>query len=166
MDLMHGNSMREGGCPLARTKRRGYIYEYPVDLRFTCERCGLCCGDTEFRTRRVLLLGREAEHISGELSLEVEEFSDRVEGQEPYIYVMKKKGGKCVFLRGNLCSIYDMRPIICRSYPFDLEDLGGCRYRFSPTDECPGVGKGPKLSRSFYEDLFEQFLRSMAENRG
>jgi len=158
--------MRYHGHTIAQAESGGYTYEYPIDLHFTCERCGLCCGDTKCKTRRILLLEKEVEHISGVTSQDANEFSNTIENQWPFIYIMRKSGGKCVFLKGKLCSIYDIRPIICRFYPFKLENLGDNRYSFSPTEECPGVGKGSKLGCAFYENLFRQFLKSLTENRG
>lgn len=137
-------------------------FEYPRHLRFRCLRCALCCGDTEVRERRILLLEAEARRISEATSMEIGEFAERVEGSEPFLYRMRKREGRCLFLRGNLCSIYEIRPIICRFYPFQLENLGGDRYRFSYTEECPGIGEGPELGREFFEELFEEFLKVMA----
>ena len=97
--------------------------------------------------------------------MDPEEFAERTGGPEPFVYRMRKKGGRCIFLRDNLCSIYEIRPIICRFYPFKLENLGENRYRFSYTEECPGIGKGPQLKRGFFEELFKEFLKSMNENQ-
>ena len=143
----------------------GVRFEYPRHVRFRCERCGLCCGDTETKIRQIFLLKTEAKRISEDSSIEIEEFAEKMEGSEPFVFKMKKKGGKCIFLRDNLCSIYEIRPIICRFYPFKLENLGKNRYRFSYTEECPGIGKGPQLKRDFFEELFREFQKSMSENQ-
>jgi len=140
-------------------------FEYPKHVFFTCNRCALCCGDTEERTRQILLLKTEAHRISEGASKSINEFAEETEGLAPFIYKMRKNGGRCIFLRENLCSIYDMRPIICRFYPFKLENLGKNRYVFSYTEECPGIGKGAQLKRNFFEGLFREFLRSMSENQ-
>lgn len=140
-------------------------FEYPKHVCFTCNRCALCCGDTEEMTRQILLLKTEAELIAKETSKSIDKFAEETEGSEPFAYKMRKNGGKCVFLRDNLCSIYDRRPIICRFYPFKLENYGGNRYVFSYTEECLGIGKGTRLKRVFFEGLFREFLRSMSENQ-
>lgn len=95
----------------------------------------------------------------------VEELAERIEGSEPFLYMMKKEGGRCIFLRDDLCSIYDIRPIICRFYPFRLENLGKNRYGFFYTEECPEIGRGPELKRGFFEELFREFTKSMSENQ-
>ncbi|MGQ9530437.1 MAG: YkgJ family cysteine cluster protein [Candidatus Bathycorpusculaceae bacterium] len=123
-------------------------FDYPKNVRFTCERCAICCGDTEERSRTILLLKVEAQQISKETSKRIEEFAEKIEASQPYVYQMRKTEGKCVFLKGNLCSIYRIRPLICRFYPFRLNTKNG-KFEFTYTNECPNIGKRPKLRRNF-----------------
>ncbi|MFB0523848.1 MAG: YkgJ family cysteine cluster protein [Candidatus Bathyarchaeia archaeon] len=139
--------------------------EYPRHIRFLCDKCAKCCGDTNERVRTILMLKSESARISKETGLSIGEFSERAGGFEPYTYhVRKTQNGKCVFLKGNLCSIYEIRPLICRFYPFKLENIGNDRYVFSCTDECPGIGNGNRLDKAFYENLFAEFKKAMKEN--
>jgi Fe-S-cluster containining protein len=105
------------------------------------------------------LLKREAELVSGAISQSIEEFATEVESREPYVYEMRKTGkeGKCVFLENNQCTIYSLRPLICRFYPFELRVTSNGRHEFRHTEECPGVGKGKQpLKKSFFESLLRQ----------
>jgi hypothetical protein len=141
-------------------------FEYPENVAFTCSLCGRCCGDTEDHVRRVLLLKLDTNRITNETSLDVSAFADPVEGSEPYVYEMKKpKDGKCFFLKNNRCTIYKARPLICRFYPFQLDDLGNDNYVFSYTDKCPGIGKGNSLEREFFESLFNTAKQAMEKNK-
>jgi Fe-S-cluster containining protein len=140
-------------------------FDYPKHVRFKCDRCALCCGDTEERIRQILLLKTEANLIAEGTSISIDEFAEEIEGSDPFVYRMRKNGRRCVFLRDSLCSIYDRRPIICRFYPFKLENLGRNHYVFSYTDECPSIGKGAPLRKSFFEELFKEFLKSMGANQ-
>ena len=89
------------------------------------------------------------------------EFAKKVEEFEPYAYRMiKTEGKKCVFLDKNSCSIYQIRPLICRFYPFQL-NLVKNTYVFEYTHECPGIGKGPQLKKPFFSTLFRTFVDSM-----
>ena len=136
-------------------------FEYPRNVGFNCKRCALCCGDTGHKTRRILLLGSEAHQISKETQLALDRFTEEVKGFEPYKYRMRKtKNGKCVFLEGNSCSIYNLRPLVCRFYPFQLKNLNDNSYVFSCTYECPGVKKGSQLNKAFFKGLFRQFIES------
>jgi Fe-S-cluster containining protein len=140
-------------------------FEFPKDVRFECSRCALCCGDTEAKQRTILLLRSEAERISRTASKKASEFAHRKRGAEPYAYAMRKKAdGKCVFLADNLCTIYGIRPLICRFYPFRLDNPSNGEYVFSVTQECPGVGKGRQFKRRYFDALFAEFAESMRQN--
>ncbi|HYB68230.1 MAG TPA: YkgJ family cysteine cluster protein [Candidatus Acidoferrales bacterium] len=129
-------------------------FAYPRNVWFECTRCGLCCGDTKMRTRHILLLKKEAEKISETTSRPVEDFACRTEGHEPYEYEMRKSiSGKCLFLEGDTCIIYALRPLVCRYYPFELRALQNGRFCFSSTKECPGMGRGRLLGKVYFEEL-------------
>jgi len=97
--------------------------------------------------------------------MDLDKFAEKIEGFEPYIYQMRKtEDGKCIFPKDDLCSIYQIRPLICRFYPFQLKNLGNNRYAFTYTDECSGIGKGPQLKRDFFERLFGKFIELMRKN--
>jgi Fe-S-cluster containining protein len=131
------------------------IFEYPPSVNFVCERCAICCGDTEVRTRRILVLKLEAERISKKTGKSIADFADRTVGSEPYAYEMRKDtSGKCVFLRNNTCSIYRIRPLICTFYPFELRPTGTNTFVFSYTDECPSIGRGPEVKKEYFKKLF------------
>jgi Fe-S-cluster containining protein len=107
----------------------------------------------------------EAERISRNTSKNIEVFAEKIKGSEPYAYRMKKNTeGKCVFLKDNLCMIYEARPLICRFYPFQLENKGDNKFAFTYTSECPGIGKGPRLKRNFFEKLFKESAKIMTED--
>ena len=130
-------------------------FKYPKDVGFVCSQCALCCGDTEDTVRHVLLLKTDAQRISNETLLDCHEFAETVSGFEPYIYEMKKTSeGQCFFLKNDRCAVYEIRPLICRFYPFELKNLGNNKYQFSYTNKCPSIGKGPHLKRAFFENLF------------
>jgi Fe-S-cluster containining protein len=127
-------------------------------MRFQCTRCALCCGDTENRSRHILLLREDAETISRASSKPVEIFATESRNSEPYVYEMRKTGGegKCFFLEGRNCSVYGLRPLICRFYPFELVRMKDGKHRFFSTQECPGIGKGNRLERGDFENLFKR----------
>jgi len=140
-------------------------FEYPKHIRFRCEKCALCCGDTKDKIRSILLLKSESDRISKRTLRDLGKFAEKIEGFEPYVYQMRKtEDGKCLFLKDNSCSIYQIRPLICRFYPFQLKNLGRNRYAFTYTDECPGIGRGPQLKRDFFERFFGEFIELMREN--
>jgi Fe-S-cluster containining protein len=140
-------------------------FDYPKKVRFKCEKCALCCGDTKDRVRRILLLGIEAKGISLKTHKSVNNFAEKIDGFDPYVSMMKKtENGKCIFLRDNLCTIYQTRPLICRFYPFELKETKNSEHIFGYTNECPAVGKGPCVKKSDFERLFRMSMKTMMEN--
>lgn len=108
------------------------------------------------------MLKTEVFKISQKTSLKIEEFAEKTEGFEPYVYQMKKTvNGKCIFLKDSLCTIYSHRPLICRFYPFELRNEENKQYTFVYTTECPNIGKGPVLKKEFYEKIFKKLKKTM-----
>jgi len=132
-------------------------FNYPRNVRFRCLKCARCCGDTETRVRYILLLKCEAERIAEATSKSIMEFAQKIEGQAPYVYKMKKTqhDGKCVFLKNERCTIYRLRPLICRFYPFELKTTESGEHEFHFTQECLGIGEGKRLTKKYFEDLLK-----------
>lgn len=82
--------------------------------------------------------------------------------------VMKsKEDTTCIFYREG-CSIYSVRPIACRLFPFRVEEETApngdllLNINYNPT--CPGIGKGKPVDRKKLEKLVEdQFLQRMED---
>ena len=131
-------------------------FTYPADVRFECSRCGLCCGDTSQKTRRILLLKSEAEKIASHTCKPLVDFSVETASNAPYVYEMRKSSeGKCVFLNDNKCSIYTLRPLICMFYPFELKYKDSKEsHSFDFTVECPGINQGKLMNKIDFEGLF------------
>jgi len=108
------------------------------------------------KTRHILLLKNEAETISAHTHRSVEDFANGIVGNKPYTYEMKKPAnGKCFFLKNNQCTVYPVRPLICRFYPFELRfDLYRDMHIFDFTLECPTIGKGRIMGRKDFEELY------------
>jgi Fe-S-cluster containining protein len=131
-------------------------FTYPNNIRFDCNRCGLCCGDTKQKTRRILLLENEVKQIASQTAKAIADFSVEIGDKPPYSYEMKKTSeGKCIFLKENQCTIYPLRALICMFYPFQLTfDKTKDRYIFDFTFECPEINQGRVLSQGDFERLF------------
>jgi len=134
---------------------------YPRKVRFECQRCAKCCGDSSHRGRNILLLDKEVGQISEATGLRPLSFVSHSSGTSPYHYRMKKRNGKCVFLDGKACRIYRIRPLICRFYPFSLRKKNG-GYTFEVSDDCPGIGLGKVLDRKYFEKMFKMASHAFA----
>jgi Fe-S-cluster containining protein len=131
-------------------------FTYPASKKFECNKCGLCCGDTKQKTRHILLLETEAKKIAAHFSILILDFSTEIKDKHPYVYEMKKTNeGKCVYLKDNQCSIYTLRPLICRFYPFELKfDKDKGLHNFDFTLECSGINQGKVLNEKDFKKLF------------
>ena len=81
-------------------------YEF-IRSNFKCERCGRCC----VCINPIVITQIEAQEISKKEKKPVSEF---VNG----LSIKKEKYEPCPFLEGKDCSIYDLRPASCKTYPF------------------------------------------------
>jgi Fe-S-cluster containining protein len=132
-------------------------FSYPENVHFQCTRCTKCCGDTPTKTRHIIMIEVEARKI-GEATLQpIVAFAHRIEGRTPYVYQMRKnQTGKCLFLNEDSCTIYALRPLVCRFYPFELKPRKKGGLVFSFTDECPGIGEGKRLALEEYRELVRE----------
>ena len=73
----------------------------------------------------------------------------------------RKKDGDCVFLEQgtNRCRIYAVRPMLCRTYPFYMEDLK------LYTCECEGLGYpiSGEESLKLAEDLLFRYIAELED---
>lgn len=135
--------------------------KYPKGIAFICLRCGLCCKDSSYKPRLILALRSEVRRISKRTGLKPYDFAED-SGKQTYGYILKKReDGSCIFLRNNNCSIYKMRPLVCRFYPFYLKQVGNKDYVFSFTKECPGLGRGKPLTGKFFRHLLTYALKEL-----
>lgn len=117
---------------------------YHDGLRFHCTRCSMCC---RFDTGYVFLsdadLRRMAEGLEEPIETVAETYCRRVQlGPVSRLSLREQSNKDCVFWVGGECSIYEHRPLQCRSYPFWPAHLGSRREWDELVRECPGVNIG------------------------
>jgi hypothetical protein len=135
------------------------LLKYPETL-FECINCGLCCRDAGRHMRRIILTPADANRISRATHMVLEDFCKPANHvSAPFSRAMKKQSGTCIFLDSNsMCRIYASRPLICRCYPFPVEFDKQTIAFTTPTKECPGVGRGARLPREFFEKLAHEVI--------
>lgn len=132
-------------------------FDYPENVRFQCTRCTKCCGDTPTKTRHIIMIDVEARRICEATLQSIVTFAHRIEGRTPYVYeIRKNQTGKCVFLNKDSCTVYALRPLVCRFYPFKLKPRKRGGHLFSFTNECPGIGKGKRLTLEEFRELMRE----------
>jgi Fe-S-cluster containining protein len=63
--------------------------------------------------------------------------------------------GRCTFLNGNRCSIYEVRPGQCRTWPFWSENMDAGVWNEDIASFCPGVGRGRLYAREEIEAVMD-----------
>lgn len=92
---------------------------YQDGLRFKCTGCGQCCtGSPGY----VWVSPEEAEAMAAHLNITLEEFikkyTRRVGNRLSLLERRRGNNYDCIFLDGKRCTIYDVRPEQCRTYPW------------------------------------------------
>ena len=104
------------------------------DLKIECDECAACCYDTipiitDHDIRRIMKATGKGPLDFVELYSErkVEIGPERSSGfvkmaRGKRIMGLKQKKEQCIFLsRDKRCTIYEVRPFVCRTYPFDIK---------------------------------------------
>ena len=120
---------------------------YHNGLQFSCTQCGHCCtGDPGF----VWLSEEECDALADRMGLEPLAFRRR------YTRVVHRKGQKhrslveqanhdCIFWRQGVgCSVYEQRPLQCRTWPFWRSNLRSAEDWSEAAEECPGMNQGDR----------------------
>lgn len=155
------------------TKQILAIHLYERNLRFKCRRCAIyCCklGSPNLIESDVKQIDSAGYNISKFI-----EPAKRQYGNFPLMRnrIKSKKDGSCIFLRTDRktnaleCSIYDVRPILCRLYPFDFERTNANSFLLRIIPCCRGLNDadGELVDKNYItKHLFENILELMTKN--
>ncbi|MEM4734101.1 MAG: YkgJ family cysteine cluster protein [Candidatus Thorarchaeota archaeon] len=153
-------------------------------ISFECTRCGTCC---RHRDLIVTVTATDIDRLSTGLGLDSSmllralDFYVLSEGMSPpiglrhipqvltesgpaYVALRKLPSGECVFLQGDLCMIYDLRPDACRIFPFVFDTDRYQEDGLNPLYAlCPGLGRGPAMDLSDVVPIVTESLVNFRE---
>ncbi len=121
---------------------------YADGLSFSCTQCGNCCtgppGYVWFNDDEARAM---AAHLGMSLHAFLAEYTHRIMGKRSLNEQQSEQGYDCVFLRRDeagkaLCSIYEVRPAQCRTWPFWKGNLRSPASWQRVQRGCPGAGHG------------------------
>ena len=146
----------------------GPVIKMVSDTGFHCKRCGKCCknawGDNTVSAFpgevRAIAQATGLEWLDVARPMESHDVDERGEYHTFEWALQKQKNGDCKFLKDGACTIYEVRPLICRTYPMRLEQSHLELY------ECDGLGSGPMFEeavKSIAETLHERQVREIRE---
>ena len=91
-----------------------------IEAQIDCTQCANCCRITE-----VEITERDIERLAKELGATPEVFlRDFTQRDSDDHLILKRTEAGCVFLEGNLCSVYDARPQDCMNFPHVVRGNG------------------------------------------
>lgn len=130
-------------------------YFFDRGIRFACQQCGACCVG---EPGTIYVSGKEIKTIAGHLKRPVDEFIAE------YLYPFKDsysikedEQGRCLFFDDG-CTIYAIRPLQCRTYPFWFSNMRSRKSWRLIESQCPGIGSGRLHLKS---EIFEMIIQSM-----
>ncbi len=134
------------------TKRRKW---YAAGLAFECTQCGNCCsGAPGFVWVTKEEIGRISRYLGREDGWLGNEHVRRVGLKHS---LTEQADGDCVFLKRKngkaLCSIYEVRPLQCRTWPFWPGNLKSESAWNSVARDCPGINRGERRNFVSIESL-------------
>lgn len=136
---------------------------YSEGLQFECTQCGHCC---RHEPGYVFLSENDLNQLLKYLSISQDEFVKKYcrivdVGFFKRISLIEKPNNDCIFWQNGLgCSVYNARPLQCRSYPFWHAVVDSEESWKEETDSCPGMNRGKLHSE---EEILE-WLKKREEN--
>ena len=126
---------------------------YANGLHFNCTSCGNCCKTPG---GAVAISESEMKELSNFLKLEISDFINQYcISRNGKINLKEQEDTACIFLQDNRCTVYEARPIQCRTFPFWPENLKS-PYRWKQVrSECPGIDQGDWHSMDRIQELMK-----------
>lgn len=138
---------------------------YAKGLRFTCTQCGNCCtGGPGYVWISKQEIVRVAEHLKLSPETVVEKYCRKINGRFSFKERRNRGSYDCVFLEERqvthrpagadrdittsvrVCSIYPVRPLQCRTWPFWDSNLHSPVAWDAAGRRCPGMNQGRKFT--------------------
>ncbi|MGA2614974.1 MAG: YkgJ family cysteine cluster protein [Spirochaetia bacterium] len=134
---------------------------YNTGLRFACTRCSKCCRLTP---GYVFLSEADIAPLVAALGVERQAFFHRYcrrvrFGPVLRLSLREKPNVDCILWENGGCSVYEARPLQCRSFPFWSSCLSSPEEWQHHARQCPGIGTGPLHSRQEIEKWLAQRMK-------
>jgi Fe-S-cluster containining protein len=126
---------------------------YSSGLRFECTRCSRCCRHTP---GYVFLSPADLGRLAAAFALPRGEFlrtycRDVDLGLARRVSLKEKPNLDCILWENGGCSVYEARPLQCRSFPFWSACVASEQEWLLQAKNCPGMGQGTVHSRKEIE---------------
>ena len=117
---------------------------YSEGLSFSCTRCSSCCRK---EPGFVFLSNNDVQNLLKSMNMEYAEFVKTFcrwipSGGKELLSLREKSNYDCILWKETGCSVYEYRPLQCRTFPFWQTMLYSPQSWESGKNECPGMGQG------------------------
>jgi uncharacterized protein len=131
---------------------------YKDGLNFKCQGSGKCCvsrGEYGY----VYVTKDDIKNLADRQQLSAREFKSRfckvTDGVAHLI--QPKETEDCIFLRDKRCTVYEARPVQCRTWPFWPENMNSKAWKRDVIAFCPGASvKSKKSADVIHAQVLEQ----------
>jgi uncharacterized protein len=107
------------------TDRRLRRFGEEIEAEIDCTACANCCRVTE-----VGITAKDIEKLAKFVGAGEREFVEQYTAlDDSGGRILKRNEGGCVFLEGNLCSVYEARPQNCANFPHVVRGTGSIASR-------------------------------------
>lgn len=127
-------------------------FYHKTPVRFKCTQCSQCCYGGKYAYVRastqeieniILFMNIEAEIFRNDYLIKLVDHGYGIRMKQSLIAKAVGKKGHCMLLNEDgKCSVYHVRPIQCRTYPFWPEILISEEKWNSEVNRCEGINRG------------------------
>ena len=126
---------------------------YENGLEFSCVRCSRCC---RHEPGYVFLSQTDVKRLVAGLGIRERKFRETYCRDVPlgganFMSLKEKSNYDCIFWEDEGCSVYEHRPLQCRTYPFWAPHLESADSWELEKQHCPGIGKGKRYTKQEIE---------------
>ncbi|MBV9083993.1 MAG: YkgJ family cysteine cluster protein [Acidobacteriaceae bacterium] len=100
-------------------ERRLKVIAQEAEESIDCTRCANCC-----RVATAEVTSRDAERLARYLRVSVADFWRDYTVESEGTFILKRNENGCIFLDGDMCSVYDVRPHACELFPHLVKGTG------------------------------------------
>jgi hypothetical protein len=130
-------------------------------MRFQCQAgCIRCCEAKGF----VYLTPEDIARLAEHLGISRAEFRRRYLCGSPGLLRFRKLRHKqCPFLLADGCSVHEVKPLQCSSFPYWPELLAKASERREAAQYCPGMNKGPLVNIEHAREVAAEIQRAFPQ---
>ena len=97
-----------------------------IEEQIDCTQCANCCREATAK-----VTARDVDRLARHFRVKPERIRAEyvVPDEEEEFVLRRREDGECVFLSGNLCTVYEARPDVCQRYPHLVRGNGSIASR-------------------------------------